>query len=245
MTPKILIVEDDAVYQQVLQMTLEHAGYLVQPASSAQSALRWLREPSGKPDLIFLDVGLPDHDMDGLALCRALKKDAATRKIPVVVLTGHATNEKRLEAQLAQADLVLHKPIENKTLLEAVTQLLAAPKAHRRGVLRRGALEVDPDARSVFFNGQRVDDLGARLFDVFYVLVEHAPNPVSPRFLLDALRLKVRDDQVAVIVSRLRKKLRDALGVELVATVPQQGYRLEAPSSGADVSPKAYGLPGT
>ena len=178
--------------------------------------------------------------MDGLSLCRALKKDAVTRKIPVIVLTGHATNEKRLEAQLAQADLVLHKPLENKTLLEAVARLLAAPKTHRRGMLRKASLEVDPDARSIFFNGQRVDDLGARLFDVFSLLVENAPNPVSPRFILNTLRLKVRDDQVAVIVSRLRKKLSDAFGVDLVATIPQQGYRLDVPASAADVISKAF-----
>ena len=231
MAGRLLIVEDDPTFQQVLQMTLEKAGYLVQPASSGQTALRWLREPSAKPDLIILDVGLPDKDMDGLTLCKAIKRDAVTRKTPVIVLTGHASNEKRLEAQQAQADLVLHKPIEGQTLLDAVARLLAAPKSERRGVLHRGSLEVDPEARTVFFAGQRLDDLGQRLFDVFYLLVEHYPEPVSPRFLLDALRLKVRDDQVAVIVSRLRKRLRQAFGADFVATVPQRGYKLDLPAA--------------
>ncbi len=92
MTPRLLIVEDDPEFQQVLQLMLEKAGYLVQPASTGQSALRWLREPSAKPDLILLDVGLPDKDMDGLTLCRAIKKDAVTRKVPVNHLTGHDSN---------------------------------------------------------------------------------------------------------------------------------------------------------
>jgi DNA-binding response OmpR family regulator len=206
---------------------------LVQPAQSGQAALRWLREPSARPDLVMLDVNLPDKDMDGIALCRALKKDAATRKIPVLILTGHVDNEKRMEAQLGGADLVLGKPIDIKTLLEAVSRLLAAPKAERRGVLRRGALEVDPDARTVFYAGQLLSNLGPRLFDAFYLLVEHHPNPVTPRFLLNTLRLKVRDDQAAVIVSRLRAKLREAFGCDLVATVPQRGYRLDLPSGQA------------
>jgi DNA-binding response OmpR family regulator len=231
MAQRILIVEDDADFQLMLQLGLEQAGYLVQPAHSGQSALRWLRDPQSKPDLVILDIGLPDKDMDGLTLCRALKKDALTAKIPVVILSGQASNEKRLEAQLAKADLVLHKPIALATLLEAAAKLLAAPPESRRGVLRRGALEVDPEARSVFFAGQPLTDLGARLFDAFYVIVERAPQAVSPRALLGALRLKVRDDQAAVIVSRLRKKLRDAFGHDLVATVPNQGYRLDLPAS--------------
>ena len=233
MAHRILVVEDDPDFQQMLQLALEQAGHLVQPAQSGQAALRWLREPTARPDLVMLDINLPDKDIDGLALCKALKKDAATKKIPVLILTGHVDNEKRLEAQLCGADLVLSKPISIATLQEAVAKLLAAPKSERRGVLRRGALEADPDARSVFYAGQLLSDLGPRLFDAFYLLVEHHPNPVSARFLLNTLRLKVRDDQAAVIVSRLRKKLRDAFGADLVATVPGQGYRLDLPSGQA------------
>lgn len=233
MAHRILIVEDDPEFQSLLQFALEQAGYLPQPAQSGAQALRWLREPSARPDLVMLDINLPDKDVDGISLCKALKKDAATRKIPVMILTGHTDNETRLKAQLAQADLVLSKPVAVQTLLEAVARLLEAPKEARRGVLRRGALEVDPDARSIFYAGQRLENLGARLFDAFYLLVEHHPNPVSARFLLNALRLKVRDDQAAVIVSRLRKALREAFGADLVATVPGQGYRLDLPSGQA------------
>ena len=231
MTSRILIVEDDPVALQFLQLSLERAGYLVQPASSGQSALRWLREPSAKPDLVLLDIGLPDKDMDGLSICRALKKDAATRRLPVVVLTGFDSNEKRLEATLAQADLILHKPISHETLSAAVGRMLAKPKSERRGVLRRGSLEVDPDARTVFYNGTLMTDLGARLFDVFYLLVEQWPNPVTPRYALAALRLKDRDDQVAVIISRIRARFRAVFGADLIATVPQKGYRLDLPAS--------------
>lgn len=233
MAQRILVVEDDPEFLQLVQFTLEQAGHLVQPASSGQTALRWLREPSAKPDLVILDIGLPDKGLDGLALCRALKKDAATGKIPVLILTGYSDNEHRLAATLAQADLILHKPISPKTLQEAVHSLLSRPQDARRGVLRRAGLELDPQARTVFFNGKHVDDLGQRLFDVLYVLVEHAPNPVSARFILGALRLKDRDAQIAVIVSRLRARLRGAFGVELVSTVPGQGYRLDLPDGRA------------
>jgi DNA-binding response OmpR family regulator len=233
MAARILVVEDDPEIQQFLQQVLEGGGYLVQPAASAEAALRWLREPSAKPDLVLLDIGLPDKDMDGLSLCRALKKDATTRKIPVAVLSGQTSNEKRLEAMSAQADLMLGKPVSVATLLDAVGKLLARPKSERRGVLHRGSLEVDPDARTVFYQGVRIDDLGQRLFDVLYLLVEHCPNPVTPRYVLSALHLKEKDAQVAVIVSRLRKRLHEAFGADMIATVPGQGYRLDLPASQA------------
>lgn len=230
MAPRVLVVDDDSEILLLLQLMLEQAGYLVHPASSAASALRWLADPSARPDLVVLDLGLPGDRMDGLDLCRALKKEAATHRIPVIVLTGQTSNEKRLEATLARADLVLHKPVAAATLLTAAARLLAAPKPERRGVLHRGGLELDVDARTVFYNGARLEDLGPRLFDMLYLLVERHPSPVAPHAALAALKLKCRDDQVAVIVSRLRARLRRAFGSDLVATVPHRGYRLELPA---------------
>lgn len=231
MAPRVLVVEDDPEFLHLLQVTLEQAGYLVYLASSGPSALRWLADPAARPDLVLLDLGLPGEGMDGLTLCRALKKDAATRRIPVVVLTASASNEKRLEATVAQADLVLHKPIAAATLLAAAARLLTSPRPERRGVLHRGGLELDADARTVFYNGARLEDLGPRLFDMLYLLVERHPAPVAPRAALAALKLKCRDDQVSVIVSRLRARLNRAFGCGLVATVPSRGYRLELPVS--------------
>ena len=210
-------------------MTLESAGFLVQPASSGQTALRWLREPSAKPDLVVLDIGLPDEDLDGLMLCKALKKDLSTRKIPVVLVTGYTDNEHKVAAMQAQADLVLSKPVSPPTLIDAVNKLLSRPRSERRGLLHRGNLEVDPEARTVFFNGKLIADLGPRLFDVFYFLAEQWPRVVTPRYVLSTLHLKERDDQVAVMISRLRARLESDFGCQLIATVPRQGYKLDLP----------------
>jgi DNA-binding response OmpR family regulator len=229
MAYRILVVEDDPAILQVAQIALESAGYLIQPASSGQTALRWLREPSAKPDLVLLDIGLPDKDMDGLMLCKALKKDVATRKIPVVLVTGYTDNEHKVSAMQAQADLVLHKPVLPSTLLDAVAKLLARPRSERRGLLHRGSLDVDPEARTVFFGGKLLTDLGPRLFDVLYLLAENWPRVVTPRYILSALHLKERDDQVAVIISRLRTRLEREFGCQLIATVPRQGYKLDLP----------------
>lgn len=226
MAAKVLVVEDDAEFIQLLQLLLEKGGYLTLPAGSAATALRWLDDPAGKPDVVLLDLGLPGT-MDGIALCKALKKNAATRSIPVLILTGRAENKARLEAALARADVVLHKPIDSKDLLDALSAVLAQPRFQKRGVIHRGGLELDAERGTVFFNGKTVHDLGPRLFDLLYLLVEEAPRALSARRIVDALRLQVRDSEIYVLVSRLRARLRSEFGTDLIATVPNKGYRLE------------------
>jgi two-component system phosphate regulon response regulator PhoB len=226
---KIMVVEDDPDFLHLVQFALEHAGFLVITASSGQSAVRWLREPGSRPDLFILDIGLPDPNMDGLALCKALKKDAATRKVPVIIVSGFADNARRIEAVQVHADLVLSKPVVTSDLIEAVRAMLELPRPERRGLLHRGGLELDPETHSVFFNGRQIQDLGLRLFDLLYLLADHCPNPLSPRYILDALKLKTRDGEVAVMVSRLRGALREEFGLPFIVTVPNEGYRLEPP----------------
>jgi DNA-binding response OmpR family regulator len=237
MAAKIMVVEDDAEFLHLLQFSLEQAGYLVMPASSGESAVRWLREPGSRPDLFILDIGLPDPGLDGLTLCKALKKDAATRKVPVLIISGFADNARRLEAALVHADLMLSKPVTSADLLEAVRAMLEMPRPERRGVLHRGGLEMDPETHAVFFNGRQIQDLAVRLFDLLYLLAEHCPNPLSPRYILSALRLKTRDEEVAVMVSRLRSVLRQQFGDQLIATVPNEGYRLEPPTPQPAIQP--------
>lgn len=226
---KVLLVEDDPEFLQLLQIMVEQAGYLPLPASTAAAALRWLDDPGGRPEAVVLDIGLPDREMDGLDLCKAIKRNAATHRLPVLVLTGRPDNQSRIRASQVHADMVLQKPVAQADLLEALRSLLELPRAQRRGVLQRAGLELDPHKRTVFFHGQTLYDLGSRLFDVLYLLAEHAPNPLSQRFILSSLGLVERDQEVYVMVSRLRSRLRKAFGQDFVATVPSRGYKLDVP----------------
>ncbi len=134
---KILIVEDDKNLTTLLQTILEKPGHLTMTAFCGKTALDWLA--SSKPDLVVLDVGLPD--MNGIEICKKIKSDSATRRIPVIILTGIEDNQTRMQANLmAHADLFLNKPIENKDLVSAVTMLLdksSAEKTLRRNLFRR------------------------------------------------------------------------------------------------------------
>lgn len=229
MPSKVLVVEDDAEFLQLLQFMLEQAGYLPLLATTAEAALRWLDDPGGRPDAVLLDIGLPDPKMDGLDLCKAIKRNAGTHRLPVLVLTGRTDNASRIRAAQSHADMVLTKPVGQADLLEGLRSVLELPRAARRGILQKAGLQLDPLKRTVFFHGQTLYDLGQRLFDVLYLLAEHAPNALSQRFILASLGLVERDQEVYVMVSRLRARLRKAFGQDLVATVPGRGYRLEIP----------------
>ncbi|MBI4349052.1 MAG: response regulator transcription factor [Elusimicrobia bacterium] len=229
MATKILVVEDDPEFLHLIQVILEQAGYLPALATSATTALRWLEDPASRPDIVLLDIGLPDKNMDGLDLCRALKRNPATHRLPIVILTAHAENAMRVKAALSSADLVLSKPIKADELLNALDAMMKVQRAERRGVLHRAGLELDPAKSTVFWNGNTVRDLGPRLFDVLYLLVEHSPHPITCRRIMSSLRLETRDSEVYVLVSRLRARMRREFGVDFVQTVPNKGYRLEVP----------------
>ena len=134
---KILLVEDDKSLRFLLQTILQKKDYLIMAASTGQMALDWLT--NSKPDLVLLDVGLPD--MSGIEVCKKIKDDRKTRRIPVIILTAHIDNQTKMKANLtARADLFLSKPLDNKDLISAVETLLkksSADSALRRNLFRR------------------------------------------------------------------------------------------------------------
>jgi CheY-like chemotaxis protein len=124
----ILIVEDNEMNRDVLSRQLARRGYRVETAADGLQGLA--AASACRPDLILLDLGLPD--IDGWEVARRLKADAATRDIPVIALTAHAMAEDREKALAAGCDDFDTKPIDLGILLEKITRLLArtSPRAH-------------------------------------------------------------------------------------------------------------------
>ncbi|OIN99109.1 MAG: hypothetical protein COX65_02750 [Elusimicrobia bacterium CG_4_10_14_0_2_um_filter_56_8] len=125
---RILVVDDEKSILEMLRYTLEAQGYLVITAETGAKALSWIKEV--KLDLAIIDLGLPD--MNGLEICREIKENSRTRAIPIIILTGNATNEAKIKGNLeVSADLFLNKPIENADLNKAVATILEqAEKKH-------------------------------------------------------------------------------------------------------------------
>lgn len=234
-SPKVLVMEDDPENLLLFQTWLSQAGYLVLPAAKGQTAVEWLRQ-SSKPDLAILDRSLPD--MDGLELCRAIKSDPETRKVPVMILTARSDNAGRIEAGAGHVDLYLNKPVTEADFLNGVRSLLERSAGYpiRRGLIHRGGFEIDPDRHTVSYAGKTAKNLSGKLFDLIYLLAEHQPRVLSRKFLLRRLGAKGRDREIDVLVSLLRTELRHLYRSDMIETVAGKGYRFQLPIAPPDRS---------
>ncbi|WP_224815537.1 diguanylate cyclase domain-containing protein [Hasllibacter sp. MH4015] len=122
MAGRILVVDDVATNRIVMKVKLAAACYAVEQAENGADAIRAARE--SRPDLILLDVMMPD--MNGLDVCRALKRDPATADIPIVLITALTDTDAKMDGLEAGADDFLTKPVEEVTLLARVRSLLRA-----------------------------------------------------------------------------------------------------------------------
>jgi len=117
---KILVVEDDADLVELLGFNLKKAGYLIGTATNGIDALKKAR--SLAPDLILLDIGLPE--LDGLAVCEILRRDAATASIPILMLTALSSELGRLAGLDCGATDYLTKPFSPKAVVSRIGELL-------------------------------------------------------------------------------------------------------------------------
>ena len=119
----ILIVDDELDNRELLGIILEHEGYLVLTAASAQEALSVLARHS--PDLILLDIMMPD--MDGYQLAAKIKGNPATQDIPIAMISALDDRNSMMRAQRAGADAFFTKPMDRSEMCEQVRKLLASP----------------------------------------------------------------------------------------------------------------------
>ena len=119
---RILVVDDDPQIRRVMRVTLTGQGYEVDDARSGEDALETLREE--RFDLVLLDMNMPR--MSGLELLEAMKKDAAMKKIPVVLVTTEESDEQTQRGLEAGAAAYVKKPFKNEELIAVVQRLTSA-----------------------------------------------------------------------------------------------------------------------
>jgi DNA-binding response OmpR family regulator len=129
---KIVVIEDDATFLDLLRVHLASAGHEVLTAEDAAVGLRAVITEA--PDLILLDLTVPY--LDGFEMIKALRNDPATQAIPVVVLTGRNDDETFAEARRLGASHFLTKPVARDVLIRAIEAQLAAPTARAKGKKR-------------------------------------------------------------------------------------------------------------
>jgi two-component system KDP operon response regulator KdpE len=224
----ILVIEDDAATRQVLVRELAGAGYRIVEADDARSGLE--RFAARRPDLVLLDLGLPDRD--GSEVIRAIRREAAT---PIVILSGRFEEREKVEALERGADDYVTKPFgiaELRARIKVALRHAVGPAGDAQGRLRAGPIEVDIERHEVLLGGGRVD-LTPREFEILKVLLTHQGRIVTKGRLLRAVwgqAFAGEDDYVYVHVSSVRRKLNAAdpalRAGALIVTEPGVGYRV-------------------
>lgn len=225
--PLVLVVEDERQMLRFLRATLTSHGYRLLEAETAAEAVRLAS--SHNPDLILLDLGLPDAD--GIDVTRRLREWSRT---PIIVLSARGRDDDKVEALDAGADDYLTKPFSVNELLARMRVALrhagaAAAGAAAAPVVEVGPLRVDLARREVQVEGREV-----RLTPIEYklltLLARHAGKVLTHRQILKEVWGPGREGQthyVRVHMAELRKKIEaDAARPRIIVTEPGVGYRL-------------------
>jgi len=222
---RVLVVDDEPPIRKLLRMGLSAHGYLTLEAPNAKAALDLLSE---SPDLIILDLGLPD--VDGHDLLRTIR--ARNESVPIVVLSSRSDEAGKVEALDLGADDYVTKPFGMDELLARMRAALRHQlQIHgERPVFRLGQLSVDL-VRRIVKVGDREVKLSPKEYDLLRVLVQHAGKVLTHKFLLGELWDSLTDAQyLRVYVRQLRQKIEaDPEQPRYVLTETGIGYRLRAP----------------
>jgi len=223
MTEKILIVDDEKDLVRIVQYNLEEAGFRTAVAYAGEEALRKVRDEA--PDLVVLDLMLPD--LSGVEVCRRMRRDEATRRIPVLMLTAKGTELDRVVGFEVGADDYVVKPFSVRELVLRIQAILRrSADQEPAAVLNAGPISVDVPSCRVTVEGREVS-LTALEFRLLVELLQKRGRVLSRDQLLDTV-WGIEADIVTRTVDAHVKRLRDKLGpaADLVETVRGLGYRL-------------------
>ena len=224
MQRRILVVEDEQPIREMLSFILDQHGYQAVEAGDIDSAQAQLREPY--PELILLDWMLPGGS--GVALCKQLKRDEATRQIPVIMLTARGEEEDKVRGLEAGADDYVTKPFSPKELMARVKAVIrrVKPTSLDEAIEVQG-LRLDPVSHRVSVGDQAVE-MGPTEFRLLHFFMTHPERVYSREQLLDNVwgsAVYVEDRTVDVHIRRLRKAMEVTGHDRLVQTVRGSGYR--------------------
>lgn len=226
MTLKALIVDDEQAIVDLVRHHLEKEGIVCLEASEGETALQLAR--TERPDLLVLDLMLPG--IDGLEICRLLRRDPTTAAMVMIMLTAKAEEVDRVVGLEMGADDYVVKPFSPRELVARVKAVLRRGRDSQTGTIRRiGTLEVDDAKHQVRLAGQVVD-LTVKEFDLLSALMQAKGRVLNREQILEVVwgyanAVDVESRTVDVHVRRLREKLRDES--RRIVTVKGVGYRFE------------------
>jgi two-component system, OmpR family, alkaline phosphatase synthesis response regulator PhoP len=225
----ILVVEDETDISDLIRFNLEREGFVVSVVDDGDKALDAIRRQP--PALVILDLMLPGTS--GLVVCRRVRSEEATARLPIVILTARAAEADRIVGLEMGADDYVTKPFSPRELVARVRAVLrrsygGAEVERPPDVYEKGRLRINFDTYEVFLDGRKID-LSLREFELLRFFVR-SPNRVFDRLqILDLVwgqDTYVEPRTVDVHVRRLRTRIeRDDANPELIVTVRGVGYK--------------------
>jgi two-component system KDP operon response regulator KdpE len=219
---KVLVVDDEDAIRRFLRVTLTSQSYTVIEAATGQEALSAVVEQ--KPDIVILDLGLPD--IDGVEVTRLLRE---WTQIPIIILSVKSAEADKIAALDVGADDYLTKPFGVGELMARLRAALRHTLPAAEPVFTSGSLRVDLPQRQVSVAGREVQ-LTPNEYDLLRLLVTHAGKVLTHRFLLREVWGAEYGNELHMLhvnISNLRRKIEpEPARPQFIITEPGVGYRL-------------------
>jgi DNA-binding response OmpR family regulator len=218
----ILVIEDDVNIADFIKKGLVQKGFNVKVTFTGLQGLNLAK--SAKPDVVILDLMLPD--VDGIDICRELR---SWGDIGIIILTARHMVGDRVMGLEAGADDYLPKPFAFEELVARIHSVLRRKNSLLGEIIRVGDLQVDTKRRQVH-RGSRMVELTTRQFDLLKLLVEHAGRPLRREIIFERIwgeELETETDPVKVYINLLRRKLNACGESDLIHSLRGYGYVIE------------------
>lgn len=222
---KILVVDDEPDVTDLVAYHLKAKGFHVETLTDATASISKTR--NYHPDLVILDIMMPH--LSGIQICRILRNDPKTAKIPIIFLTAKAESHDRIEGLESGADDYLSKPFSPKELVlrvESILRRVATPKESAAARLQIGAILLDSETHRVTVRGE-ILELTATEFKLLRLLMERQGRVQTREHLLLNVwnySTEIETRTVDTHVRRLREKLGPEAG--WIETIRGVGYRV-------------------
>ena len=216
---KILLVDDEPDIVEIISYSLKNANYDVYSASNGLEAIKLAK--SIKPDLIILDVMMPE--MDGIEACEIIRKDQVVGKTLITFLSARGEDYSQIAALNAGADDYITKPIKPKVLLSKVKSLLRRISNDQNEIIEFENLTIDKTGYRVFVEKNEIS-LPRKEFELLFLLASKPDKVFKRDFILESIWGKdviVGDRTIDVHIRKLREKI----GSSYLKTIKGVGYK--------------------
>ncbi len=222
---RIALIEDDADLAFTIGLNLEREGYRVTSFPRGHEGL--VAVLGGGYDFVILDLNLPD--VDGLTICRELRRDPSTRALPILMLTARGSERDRVTGLELGADDYVVKPFSIRELIARVAAVSRRTRSEddESSIYQDLELKIDRKSFRVYRRGQEIK-LARKEFELLWLLAQNRSAVISRDRILSEIWKMSEDVETRTVDAHIRN-LRRKIGFERISTVVGLGYRYDPP----------------